>query len=238
MKAHTRDGDDSSADEDASLGKRANLKPLIAAPTATTSKPAKLSMKSLDLSDAKLLEGVSIDTLKEKYKKKLKTAFKPEDIKQFMDEGEGAEYEEQLVGEIDENKDEFDKEKEEEYEKLLPEEKKPLKGWGEWTGAGIAEKPVDHAAEAAKKKAQIEALKAKRKDGKMSNVIINDNKSKELKEFMIDKLPHPFQNKAQFDYLHSAPLGKEWTGVSHHDRLIKPAVQTRSGEIIAPISKK
>lgn len=54
---------------------------------------------------------------------------------------------------------------------------------------------------------------------------------------MVDRLPHPFQNKEQFDYLNSMPLGKEWTGVLQHDRLVRPAVSTRAGEIVEPISK-
>lgn len=55
---------------------------------------------------------------------------------------------------------------------------------------------------------------------------------------MVDRLPHPFQNKEQFDYLNSMPLGKEWTGVLQHDRLVRPAVSTRAGEIVEPISKQ
>lgn len=55
---------------------------------------------------------------------------------------------------------------------------------------------------------------------------------------MVDQLPHPFQNGDQFNYLSSQPLGKEWVGVTLADRLTQPAVKTRAGEIIAPISKK
>jgi U3 small nucleolar RNA-associated protein 14 len=49
----------------------------------------------------------------------------------------------------------FAKEKLEEYENELPEEKVVLKGWGDWTGAGIEERWVDPRIEFEKKKKQI-----------------------------------------------------------------------------------
>ena len=81
-------------------------------------------------------------------------------------------------------------------------------------------------------------LKSKRKDGTMSNVIINESRSKEIQQYMIDKLPHPYQNKEQFEYMTSGSIGREWRGVMQHDRLTKPAVMTRAGEVIEPINKK
>ena len=80
-------------------------------------------------------------------------------------------------------------------------------------------------------------LKQKRKDGRNSNVIVNESANKEIQQYQLDSLPHPFQSKEQFEYLTSKPMGKEWTGILHHDRLIKPAVKTRSGEVIQPIQK-
>ena len=80
-------------------------------------------------------------------------------------------------------------------------------------------------------------LKQKRKDGKHANVIINEAANKEIQQYQVDALPHPFQSKEQFEYVANQPLSKEWTGVLHHDRLTKPAVKTRVGEVIAPILK-
>ena len=46
---------------------------------------------------------------------------------------------------------EFQQEKEELYEDELPEETKPLRGWGSWAGQGIREKKVDPQVELRKK---------------------------------------------------------------------------------------
>jgi U3 small nucleolar RNA-associated protein 14 len=81
-------------------------------------------------------------------------------------------------------------------------------------------------------------IKQRRKDGKVDNVILNENRNKEIKQYQLDSVPHPFQNKEQFNYLNNQPLGREWHGITHHDRAIKPMIKTRAGEIIAPIQKK
>lgn len=47
----------------------------------------------------------------------------------------------------------------EDYEKQIEPELKPLKGWGEWAGAGIAEKKIDPNIELEKKKRQIAQIK-------------------------------------------------------------------------------
>ena len=80
-------------------------------------------------------------------------------------------------------------------------------------------------------------LKQKRKDGKNASVIINESANKEILQYQVDALPHPFTSKEQFEYIASQPVGKEWTGILHHDRMIKPTVKTRAGEVIAPIQK-
>ena len=223
-------------EEKEELGKRTMLKNLI---TPGIKKDIS-GVRTLDLRDEKLLEGVSTIKLKEKYLKRGGGAggFKAEDMQQFMEEGQGEEYglnEDMVQGE--DLKAEFSKEKEEEVLKSLPVEKKPLTGWGDWTGAGIAEKPVDKQAEEAKKKAQIELIQSKRRDGRQGNVIINEKIPQGVQEFMVDKLPHPFTSREQFEYLHSQPIGREWTGITHHDRLIQPSVQTRAGEVLLPISR-
>ena len=80
-------------------------------------------------------------------------------------------------------------------------------------------------------------LRQQRKDGRQAHVIINEGANREIQQYQVDALPHPFQSKQQFEYLASQPVGKEWTGVLHHDRLTRPAVKTRAGEVVAPIRK-
>ena len=113
-----------------------------------------LSTKDIDLKEG-LLEGVQITKLKEKYQKR--AGFNTGDMRAFMDENDQEEY--NMIGEIvnkaDENRGEFEKEKLEDYEKDLPVEQKALKGWGDWTGAGVIEKPIDPQIELEKKRRQI-----------------------------------------------------------------------------------
>ena len=69
-----------------------------------------------------------------------------------------------------------------------------MKGWGSWAGPSIKEKKVDPQIEIRKKLAKIEEIKRKRKDGDLSNIIINEVRNKNLKDYMVRKLPHEFTN--------------------------------------------
>ena len=53
-----------------------------------------------------------------------------------------------------------------------------MKGWGSWAGPSIKEKKVDPQIEIRKKLAKIEEIKRKRKDGDLSNIIINEVRNK------------------------------------------------------------
>lgn len=126
-------------------------------PSKKTSKQL-LSTRDVDL-NAGLLEGVEITKLKEKYQKR--AGFARGDMQAFLDENEQEEY--NLLGEevnrTDEHRGDFEKEKLEDYEKDLPVEQKALKGWGDWTGAGVVEKPEDPLEALEKKRRQIVAAR-------------------------------------------------------------------------------
>ena len=47
---------------------------------------------------------------------------------------------------IEENYREFQKQKDDDYEAELPNDNKPLKGWGSWAGPGISQPKIDKAA--------------------------------------------------------------------------------------------
>jgi U3 small nucleolar RNA-associated protein 14 len=49
--------------------------------------------------------------------------------------------------------------------------------------------------------AKIEEIKRKRKDGELTNVIVNEVRNKQLKDYMVRKLPHEFTTVEQFEYL-------------------------------------
>lgn len=83
--------------------------------------------------------------------------------------------------------------------------------------------------------AKIEEIKRKRKDGELTNVIINDVRNKQLKDYMVQKLPHQFGTVEQFEYMNKTELGPEWNSLTQFKSNIKPKVVTRVGEVIEPI---
>lgn len=72
-------------------------------------------------------------------------------------------------------------------EEELPPEPKQSKGWGSWTGLGIKEKKVDPKIQLEQRVKKINELQKKRQDGKLENVIINDNRSKNVKTILNNK---------------------------------------------------
>jgi len=185
-----------------------------------------------------LVAGLNFDTLKQKYNKSNNTQFLGEEIEKFNEENKQDIYHElsnfQVVGSNIYNED-FDEEKGKLYEGELPEEKKQLKGWGSWAGIGIKEKKVNPDLELKRKIQKIEELKRQRKDGKLDNVILHEERNKLVKKYLVRDLPHPYKSADQFDYVQGVPLGPEWNFLRNHQKLVKPKVITKAGEIIAPI---
>jgi U3 small nucleolar RNA-associated protein 14 len=147
-------------EENGDLGKRESQSglPGIAIDSKVNLPNKKVKQAAVNLKED-LLEGIEIGALKEKYKKSSKgKTFKEEDMEAFRLENEEDEYlggHEQVVMAGKENVQEFEQEKEDELMKEVVEEKKPLKGWGDWTGAGIVERKVDPEVELEKKRQQI-----------------------------------------------------------------------------------
>ena len=80
-----------------------------------------------------------------------------------------------------------------------------------------------------KKLEKIEEIKRKRKDGDLSNVIINEVRNKQLKDYMVRKLPHEFSNVEQFEYLNQSEIGPEWNSLTQFKDNIKPKVIKKVG---------
>ena len=135
-------------DQTNSLGKRD-----IKISSITLDRPVKKPKMTIDLKEG-LLEGVSMVKLEEKYKKR--KIFNTEDISKLMEDDDDDETTKALqINAMNDNRTLFDQDKQEDIEKEIPEEKKELVGWGDWTGAGIAEKVKDEKGELEKKKQQI-----------------------------------------------------------------------------------
>jgi len=127
----------------------------------------------------------------------------------------------------------FEDEFNDEKQQLIDEENAPevedsLPGWGSWSGKGIKKR---------KKKVQkIEKKKTNtRKDAKLKNVIINERRIKKSVKLMVSDVPHPFENREQYEKSLRAPVGKEWTTVNTHKEAIRPRVLTMPGKIIHPL---
>lgn len=142
------------------LGKRDSKEPTssIMIESAAAAPVKKLKQAPVDLKND-LLEGIQIGALRDKYKKQNRgKVFTEADMEAFRLENDEDDYfggREEIVMAGKENAQEFAQEKEEELMKEVVEEKKPVKGWGDWTGAGIIERKVDPEVELQKKRMQI-----------------------------------------------------------------------------------
>lgn len=116
------------------------------------------------------------------------------------------------------------------------------KGWNEWAGEGVSDKRHQekvNKAEAIKRK-RIEDLKKQRSDHRMKGVVVNseDRDKKFAHKYLIKELPHNYGTVDQYQKIMNAAVGKEWTTLQSHKRLIQPEVLTKAGEIIKPLSFK
>ncbi|KAI1320940.1 hypothetical protein EDD11_009263 [Mortierella claussenii] len=129
---------------------------------------------------------------------------------------------------------EFEKEKLETMEADKPKDvDMTLPGWGSWAGKG------------AKKKKNVVLKKAqpgegvdvnKRKDAKLTHVIINEKRDKKAAAYAVTSIPHPFKTWAQYEQSLRAPVGKEWNTNATFQKMTLPRITTKLGKIIDPLS--
>ena len=84
----------------------------------------------------------------------------------------------------------------------------------------------------AKVEKESEEKRANRKDKKMPNVIISEKHLKGTMKYKIDKLPHPFKTREEYEQSIRMPLGDEWNTSHVVMKYTKPEVITRAGRII------
>mmetsp|Transcript_3534 Transcript_3534/g.4328 ORF Transcript_3534/g.4328 Transcript_3534/m.4328 type:complete len:184 (+) Transcript_3534:1827-2378(+) len=112
---------------------------------------------------------------------------------------------------------------------------KQMDGWGSWAGEGISKSRTQILNEQRRREKKINELKSKRKDGKKSNVIINESRDKKFTKYMVSELPHPYKSAGQFEQLMKTPVGKEWNTIASYKRLIQPDLVLKAGKIIKPL---
>ncbi len=66
-------------------------------------------------------------------------------------------------------------------------------------------------------------------------MIVNEVRNKQLKDYMVRKLPHEYTTVEQFEYLTQSNVGPEWNSLTQFKANIKPKVITKVGEVIEPI---
>ncbi|KAL2868881.1 UTP14 family protein [Aspergillus lucknowensis] len=109
-----------------------------------------------------------------------------------------------------------------------------LPGWGSWTGDGVSKKQQKRQKRVL---TTVEGVKPeKRKDAKLSRVIINERSIKKNNKYLATQLPHPFETKQQYERSLRIPIGPEWSTKETFQASTKPRVMIKQG-IIKPMEK-
>ncbi|XP_076247474.1 U3 small nucleolar RNA-associated protein 14 homolog A [Calliopsis andreniformis] len=169
--------------------------------------------------------------------KHLNTGF-PADItggNEALDDSEDDEEKLNVISEAfadDDVVEEFRKEKQDEVEKSRPEDIDLfLPGWGSWGGKNV---------KVSKRKKRRFILKfpkdIPRKDENKGDVIIFEG-DKKIKEHQVTDLPYPFTSVKDYEASIRMPIGRNFVPENAHIKLIEPAVKTKIGTIIEPMTE-
>lgn len=110
-----------------------------------------------------------------------------------------------------------------------------LPGWGNWTGEGLGKK-VQKRNKGRILKTEEGIPKERRKDAKLDKVVINEKRVKKNAKYLASNLPHPFENRQQYERSLRLPVGPEWTTKETFQAATKPRILMKQG-IIAPMAK-
>lgn len=129
---------------------------------------------------------------------------------------------------------EFQRDKDVEAKKNEPEEVDlSLPGWGSWGGVGIKKSKKSSKHRLIFKTPAAE----KRKPENQGNVIIIENRDAKLQKHLVASLPFPFTKVADYEQSIRAPIGKDFVPATAHRLLARPALITKTGAIIEPMSE-
>lgn len=130
----------------------------------------------------------------------------------------------EIVKEFDKNKNDILKNKSVNINVTLP-------GWGSWGGSGL--KPSKQ-----KRKFNITKNSKHRKSTEMDKKyqVINKKAIKSAKNHLVSDIPFPFKTVADFEASIRTPLGNTFIPETAYRRIINPAIKTKIGTIIQPMS--
>lgn len=108
-----------------------------------------------------------------------------------------------------------------------------IPGWGSWGGKGVRRKNKS-SKKFTKHIAGVDA--ASRKDAGLKHVILSEKREKHAAKYLVKDLPYPYTSAAQHEQALRMRTGPEWQTNSTHRSITRPAVLTRMGQIIDPVS--
>ncbi|XP_055086309.1 U3 small nucleolar RNA-associated protein 14 homolog A [Periophthalmus magnuspinnatus] len=108
-----------------------------------------------------------------------------------------------------------------------------LPGWGEWGGLGL--KPSKNK----RRKFRIKTGPVvQRKDSKLPEVIMSEQRDKSITPHQVSSLPFPFDNHTQFESTIRCPLGRTWNSEKTVKKVTQAKVVTQLGAIIEPMGRE
>ncbi|MEN2497630.1 MAG: U3 small nucleolar RNA-associated protein 14 A [Marteilia pararefringens] len=134
----------------------------------------------------------------------------------------------------------FEEEKRKELEKDEAEmnearEQKNLPGWGSWSGPGVVK------TENKNKRQQIikKHSKLPRRDSRLSNVRINEDADRPVRNLQVDRLPlGKFRSVKEFESFTAVPLGQEWNTPQSFESLNRPHLSFAAARPCLPMRPK
>lgn len=129
---------------------------------------------------------------------------------------------------------EFSKEKTEMIDREKPEDiDMTLPGWGDWVG-----KNTNVSKRKRRRFTTRFPRKIPRRDENKGQLIINEKRDESLKKHLVSEVPFPFKSVKDFEASVRAPIGDTFVPQTAFRRLIKPAVVTKTGEVITPMDQQ
>jgi hypothetical protein len=107
-----------------------------------------------------------------------------------------------------------------------------LPGWGSWGGKNI--KPSSRK----KRRFIIKMPQAPpRRDENKGDVVIIEERCPKIRKHLVSELPFPFTTVQDFEASIRAPLGRDFVPEKTFSKLIQPAIKTKMGKVIEPMSE-
>ncbi|KAF7284779.1 hypothetical protein GWI33_021646 [Rhynchophorus ferrugineus] len=107
-----------------------------------------------------------------------------------------------------------------------------LPGWGSWAGTGIHPRKQKRRRRFIVKMPEV----LPRRDDNKGTLIINEKATAKVKLHQVTEIPFPFKSVIDYEASIRAPIGKTFVPELAFRKFTRPAVQTRMGTIIEPVT--